>query len=468
MAINPHVFRGYDIRGLIDADLTEDTYYSFGRAYGTFLSRRRIKLSPVGHDNRRKSVEFKNAFIKGLNESGIDTIDLGYSQSQIVYFSNYHFKTKGSAIITASHNPPEYNGLKLSTSYSETTISKEIEEIKAICDKGQFINGSGKNQTYDIFPDYKAYILSLLQLKKTFRLIVDTCNSASGIFYPTLLREAGCEVIEQNTNLDSNFPLGAPDPTDAAVLKRLSTAVTKNQADIGLAYDADGDRMAVCDEKGNILWMDNIVSLFAIDILDFLPGSPIVYNTLCSRQVTETITSHGGKPVIWLTGHSFIKEKIKNEHAPFGGELSGHIFFTDNFFGHDDAAYATLRLLSFLERKQQSLSQVTSTLSQYKSSPEIKLGLADDIKFQFVTNTLRQELINNFPGGEIIDIDGIRIDHPDEMVIIRASQNGPYITVKFEAKTTTRYLEIQKILSSILHSHPEIDFNKGTNIDIFT
>jgi len=463
--IAPHIFRGYDIRGVVDQDLNADVFYTLGRAYATWLSQRRIGEATVGHDNRLTSVEYSRAFIVGLNDGGIDTFDLGLSLSQIVYFSNYEFKTKGSAMITASHNPKEFNGMKLGTGYSETMLSEEViafKELAAAPDK--FSQGTGTNTKADIFASYKKHLLKHFHLQKKWKVVVEACNTTSGMFYPDIFREAGCEVIEQNTTLDGNFPNGVPDPTETDVLERLAEGVKKAGADIGFAYDTDGDRMAVVDENGHVLWMDTIVALFAQDVLDTLPGAPIVYNTLCSRQVTEAIVNAGGEPVMWLTGHSFIKAKVKEARAPFGGELSGHIYFTDNFYGHDDGAYASLRLLSYLERTQQALSQAVSKLPQYVSSPEIKFGLADDIKFQFIATTITAEFKKAWPDAQYVDIDGIRMDLPTKMAIVRASQNGPYITVKFEGKTQAEYEEMKQILKTILKKYPEINWAAGVNI----
>jgi len=462
--INKNIFRGYDIRGVSEKDLSQDVYYTLGRAYATFLSQRRIKSATISHDNRKYSPEYAQAFTAGLNDGGIDTIFLGYGLSQVSYYSAYEYKTKGTAMVTASHNPGEYNGLKLGIGYSDTMVTEEVQALRELCVQGNFSQGSkGKNVTKDVFPSYKQHILSYFNLKKTWKVVVDGCNTTSGMFYPTLFKTAGCEVIEQNCNLDSNFPLGAPDPTEIEVLKRLAERVKSEEADLGFAYDADGDRMSAVDENGRVLWMDTIVSLFAQDVLSSMPGSKIVYNTLCSRQVTETIKSAGGIPVMWLTGHSFIKAKVKEERAPFGGELSGHIFFMDNFFGHDDGAYASLRLLQFLERTKQSLSQAVNKLSQYVSSPEIKLGLADEIKFDFVSNRIKDEFKKHWPQAEYNDIEGVRMDMPTQMAIARASQNGPYITLKFEGKTKEEYEAIKKILKKTLLQYPEIDWKSGVN-----
>lgn len=463
-SINPQIFRGYDIRGEVDKDINDDVMYTLGLAYATWLSPHRINEVPVGYDNRSTSKQYAAAFCLGLNHGGINTIDIGLSLSQIVYYSAYEFKTKGYAMITASHNPKNYNGVKLGTGYSETMVTEEIQDLLSIIKKGQFVSGSGQHRSHDIFPSYKQTILKYIQLKKPWKIVVDACNTTSGKFYPEIFRTAGCEVVEQNCNLDSDFPLGVPDPTEVKVLKRLATGVKKAQANLGFAYDADGDRMAVVDEKGQFLWMDTIVSLFSQDVLDTMPGSKIVYNTLCSRQVTETIEAAGGIPIMELTGHSFIKARVKKENSPFGGELSGHIFFMDNFFGHDDGAYASLRLLSFLERRQQSLSQAVSQLNQYVSSPEIKFGLADDIKFKFIDEVLKPEFQKNWPDAKYTLIEGVRLDYLDKMAIIRASQNGPYITVKYEAKTQTEYDILKKQLKQILSKHPEIDWQSGVNI----
>jgi phosphomannomutase/phosphoglucomutase len=461
--INPKIFRGYDIRGVAGQDLSEDVYYTLGRAYATFLHQRRIKQSTVGRDNRESSEMYAKAFIQGLNDGGINTIDMGLSLSQIVYYSAYEFKTKGSAMITASHNPREYNGLKLGVGYSDTMITEEILYMLELVEKGEFSSGAGSNVEQDVFPAYKQDLLKHFSLGKKWRVVVDACNTTSGKFYPDILRNAGCEVIEQNTELDGSFPLGVPDPTEVEVLERLADGVKAAGADIGFAYDTDGDRMAVVDENGRTLWMDSIVALFAQDVLDFMPGAPIVYNTLCSRQVTEAVEKSGGTSVIWMTGHSFIKAKIKEVRSPFGGELSGHIFFMDNFFGHDDGAYASLRLLQYLERTNQTLGEAVNKLSIYVSSPEIKFGLADDIKFQFIDTKIREEFMQRWPDAKYIDIDGIRMDTTNEMAIIRASQNGPYITVKFEGKTQEQYDNMKRILKEILSRHPEIDWSTGVN-----
>lgn len=461
--INPTIFRGYDIRGVADIDLSADVYYTLGRAYATFLSQRRIQETAVGRDNRLTSDEYSAAFIQGLNDGGINTHDLGLSLSQITYFSAYFFRTKGTAMITASHNPKQFNGLKLGVGYSDTMISEEIQQLRVIAETKQFSTGQGTNDKVDIFPQYKADILKLFHLTDSWKIVVDGCNTGSGKFYPELLRAAGCEVVEQNCQLDGNFPLGVPDPTEVEVLDRLATGVKAAKADIGFAYDTDGDRMAVVDENGQVLWMDTIVALFVQDVLDFMPGAPIVYNTLCSRQVTEAIESHGGKPVMWLTGHSFIKAKVKEVRAPFGGELSGHIFFMDNFYGHDDGAYASLRLLQYLERTNQKLSEAVAKLAHYVSSPEIKFGLTDQIKFEFVNTKIRQEFMTHWPNAQYIDIDGIRMDTAEEMAIIRASQNGPYITLKFEGKTQDQYNQLKQTLKTILKKYPEINWDEGVN-----
>jgi phosphomannomutase/phosphoglucomutase len=461
--INPYIFRGYDIRGIVGDDLSEDVYYTLGKAYAVFLNQRRIKESVVGRDNRITSLDYSKALIKGLNDSGINTIDLGLSLSQIVYFSCYEFKTKGGAMVTASHNPPNFNGLKLGVGYSETMITEEIIDLKNIVNRGEYLIGNGVNQEYDVYPAYKKDLLKYFDLNKKWKVVVDGCNTASGIFYPDIFKEIGMDVIEQNCRPDGNFPLGLPDPTETYVLERLSEGVKKHKADIGFAYDTDGDRMAVVDEKGNVLWMDTIVALFAQDVLESMPGSPIVFNALCSKQVSETIIAAGGKPIIWKTGHSFIKAKIREERSPFGGELSGHIFFTDNFYGHDDGAYASLRLLQFLERKRMNLSEAVYRLPQYISSPEIKLGLADDIKFKLIDMELKDDLKSNWPDADFNSIDGIRMDTDQEMAVIRASQNGPYITIKFESNSSEKYEELKSKLKEILIKYPEIDWSQGSN-----
>lgn len=462
MQLNPFIFRGYDIRGLVEKDLSDETYYLLGRAYATFLVERKIKLCPVGRDNRASSKSYTKHFIKGLNDGGIDTIDLGLSLSQIVYFSSYHFLTKACAMITASHNSKEFNGLKLGKGYSETLAFQEIQTIKQLTDSRRFSTGYGRARSKNIFPIYLKHLQGYFKLKRKWRLVVDTLNTSAGKFYPKIFRQAGCRVIHQNGWLKSSFPNGT-DPTDADVLHHLAKRVLREKADLGFAFDADGDRMAVVDHEGKIHWMDIITSIFAIDVLEDIPGATIIYNNLCSQAVPETIKRMGGHPLMWKTGHSYIKAKIRETGAMLGGELSGHIFFMDNFFGHDDAAYACLRLLSFLEKHGETLAEACASIETHLGSPEIKLGVPDDLKLALVEDKIRHDLLIAWPHAKLSDLDGIRLDSEDSMVVVRPSQNGPYITIRFEGRDEKIYNETKAKITKMLLQYPEIDWLHTTN-----
>src|SRR3989344_6591498 len=394
VTFNDHLFRGYDLRGVSGRDLDPERLEVLGRAYATFLHKRRIWEVVVGRDNRLTSKDYSDAFIKGLLESGVDVCDIGLSLAQIVYFAQYLLRFKGAAMITASHNPAEFNGLKLAVGFSDTMTSLEIQEYKKIAQSGEFkkFQRTASLSQVDVFPQYKKDILRRMVKIWKFKVVVDTICGTAGMFLPVILREAGCEVVEQNTNLDGSFPLGTADPTEREVLERLARRVVEAGAQIGFSYDADGDRMGVGDGRGRLIWGDNLVSIFAKDLLEYLPGAKIVFNVLCSKQVNDVIEEAGGQPVMWLTGHSFIKAKIKEERAPFGGELSGHMFFADNFYGHDDEAYATLRLLSYLTRVTKSFAQVVEDLPQYESSPEIKVGCPDEFKFELIREKIAPQI----------------------------------------------------------------------------
>lgn len=467
--IPDHVFRGYDLRGLVGSELNGETVELLGKGYATWLLKRRIYDCVVGYDCRASSPEFRDVLVKTLNDSGITVYDIGMTLSQIVYFGCYYFRTRGMVMITASHNPKEYNGFKFGTGYSETMLTEEVIELRELVKSGRFVSKlpKGKYIKKDVkqeyFDDLKRRIGKIAPLK----IVVDSCAATTGIYLPELLTQVGCKVIGQNIIPDGKFPVGTPDPTERIVQERLSKRVVKEKADIGFSYDADGDRMGVVDEEGNLIWNDTLIALYAKDILDFLPGSKIVFNTLCSKQTIDVIKSVGGIPIMWITGHSFIKAKVREERAPFGGELSGHIYFVDNFYGHDDGAIATLRLLEYLTRKKQSLSSAVKELPQYVSSPEIKVGCPDAIKFDFVTKKIGGEIKKLYPDAEYVEIDGVRMDTKNMMAIVRASQNGPYITVKFEGRTKEQYEFLRQQLKTMLKSFKELDWGQGVNSDIF-
>lgn len=458
-------FRGYDLRGLVGSELNEETVAALGKGYATWLLERRIFDCIVGYDCRHSSPQFRDILVKALTESGITVYDIGMTLSQITYFACYYFRTRGMIMITASHNPKEYNGMKFGTGFSSTMETEEIVAFRELVNSGKFKSRTpvGKHIQKDIKQDYIDDLFRRVDAIKPFKVVVDSCAATTGLFLPDILRRAGCEVIEQNTKPDGDFPVGTPDPTEKEVQERLAKRVVAEKADLGFSYDADGDRVGIVDNEGGLIWNDTLVSLFSKDILDFLPGSKIVYNTLCSKQVDEVIRAGGGEPVMWKTGHSFIKAKTKEIGSTFGGELSGHFFFLDNFYGHDDGAIASLRLLAYLTRTGKTLKQAVSELPQYVSSPEIKVGCPDAIKFEVVSKKIGGEMKKLYPDAKYVEIDGVRMDTEKEMLIVRASQNGPYLTVKFEGKTQETYDMLKKQVNEILHKVTEVDFSHGVN-----
>ncbi len=463
MKINPFVFRNYDIRGIVPDDLDAEKVEAIGKAYGTLLRRRKIRQAVVGRDCRLSGEEFQQAFIKGLSEMGVDIIDLGMIMTQMMYYGQYRFQTNGGVMITASHNPANFNGFKLGVSYSLTTGPEEVQEIREIIEQETYFKteAKGKITQQDITEDYYNDVLKRIKLSKQYKVVVDYRHGTPGKYMPEILKRAGCEVININQDVDGSFPDGTPDPTDKHFMTELAEVVLKEKADFGLAFDGDGDRIGTVDETGNILWNDVLVAIFAKEILERFPGSKIIYNTLCSQIVPQVIEQSKGVPIMWRTGHSFIKEKIAIENAAFGGELSGHFFFNDNAYGHDDGSYAALRVLEYLSDKNLTLSQLYESFPKYFSSPEIKIGCPDDKKIKVIKD-LSKKFKADFPQAKITDDtvipgdDGTRADFNDGMIIFRYSQNGPYITIKFEAKDQQTYNERKVYIKKMLENYPEM------------
>ncbi|MBZ1345040.1 MAG: phosphomannomutase/phosphoglucomutase [Candidatus Nealsonbacteria bacterium] len=469
MKINPFIFRGYDVRGEADKDLNPEIVEHLGRAYGTFLRKRGIKKAVVGYDCRLTSPSYSQAIIKGLLFSGIDVIDIGLALVGNIYWAQYYFKAPGCVSVSGSHNPVNYNGFKFGTGFSSTMVTEEIEELRQIAQNGQFVQGKGKLKKQDIKEAYLRDLIKRFHLPFKFKVVIDPSHSTAGAFAPELLEKAGCQVVRSHCQIDGSFPIGTPDPTEKKVAERLSEKILEEKADLGFSYDSDGDRIGVVDGRGNILWNDVLVALFAMDVLDRNPGAKIVFNTLCSKMVEDVILAKRGEPLMWRTGHSFIKAKAQKEKAAFAGELSGHFYFLDKFYPHDDGCYSTLALLNYLSRSKKTLSEAIAGLPKYISSPEIKIFCADDKKVVLMAK-IGPVLKKDFPDARVIDDeragDGVRLELKDGMFVIRYSQNGPYLTIKFEAKTKDCYNFLKNYIKELLHRYEEIDWNSKINVNL--
>lgn len=464
------MFRGYDLRGIVGTDLNSEIVEHIGKAFGTYLARQGIKEAVVGQDSRATSSEYAEAIIRGMSWAGVDTVDIGMTMVGTFYWAQYHLVRKGGVFITASHNPAEYNGMKFANDFSETLVSEGMNELRRMVQEDDIEKGErvGKTEKKDILDAYIEDLKKRLNIGKKFRVVVDASCATPGVVAPKILRSFEMDVVESNCNLDPTFPLGTPDPTETAVAERLKKKVLEEKADIGFSYDADGDRIGIVDEKGGIIWNDVLVAIFAIDVLEKHPGAKIMYNTLCSKVVEDTIKKYGGLPFMWRTGHSFLKKKNQEVKAAFIGELSGHFFFSADFYNHDDGCYTTLRLLDYLSRSEQTLAGAVASLPKYISSPEIKLGCADDKKVALIEK-MSEVLRKDFPDAEVIDDqragDGVRLNMADSMFVVRYSQNGPYLTIKFEAQTQEKYDELKKYLKDILHKYEEVNWSEGVNVE---
>jgi phosphomannomutase/phosphoglucomutase len=471
MQVNTQLFRGYDLRGLVGKDLSPELALHLGKAYGTYLTRRDMHSAVVGRDCRETGPLYSQELIKGLRWAGIDVTEIGMQLVGTFYWSQYYLKIPAGVYVSASHNPPAFNGFKFANGYSETLVSEGMQELCRLVQEEDYDQGEaeGALAETDIRPPYYKDLLERLPIHKRFKVVVDPGCTTAGEIAPALLKQAGCEVIEYNTKVDPTFPMGVADPTETQVVERLRDEVLESKADIGFTYDADGDRIGIVDEAGNIIWNDMVVALFAIDVLRDHPKATIMFNTLCSKAVPETIERYGGTPFMWRTGHSFLKKKNQEVGAAFIGELSGHFFFSADFYNHDDGLYSTLRLLQAIERSGKKLSELIAELPQYVSSPEIKVYCSDNDK-RDVIEKIGPLLKKAYPDAEVISDeragDGLRLDMPDAMFVVRYSQNGPYLTIKFEARDDAGYEQLKKVIRDTLHTFPEIDWESPISANV--
>jgi phosphomannomutase/phosphoglucomutase len=439
--IPANIFREYDIRGLAETELTNEAMFAIGRAFGSKLRGENKKKVSLGYDLRKSSVRIFKALSEGLVASGIDVLDLGLVPTPVVYFSVSHLGLDGGMCITGSHNPPEYNGLKLHLS-DRPFYGQEIQELKQIIDAGNFVTEKGSLRKQEILEAYKSYVFGIFTKQRRLKVVLDAGHGMAGLTAPDLFKKLGHEVIELYTNLDSNFPDHHPDPSVPHNLEDLQKKVLETKADLGIAFDGDADRIGVVDEKANVIAGDQILLLYARAILKRKPGSVIIGDVKCSKTVYDDIAKHGGKPVMWKTGHSLIKAKMKETHAELAGEMSGHMFFKDRWFGFDDAVYAACRMLEIAAESTAPLSSMLSDLPKMVSTPEIRVDCPDDKKFEIV----RQAVEAFKKSYKVVDIDGARVEFPDGWGLVRASNTQPVLVMRFEATSDKRLSEIRKLV----------------------
>jgi len=448
------MFREYDIRGRVNkAELNIKSVYLINRGFAKFLNKRGIKKAIVGYDSRPSSPRFHQATLKALTDSGIDVIDIGLSLSPIFYFAQYYFKTKGGVIITGSHNPSGWSGFKHAYDYSLTLLPDDVKEIYGLATQEDFVQGKGKVEKKDVFKPYLEDCKKRVNLKKKLRVVCCCNHGTAGAFAPKVLKAVGCEVIELYCDLDTTFPHGNPNPSVPELMEDCGKKVVDMKADIGVGLDGDGDRLGVVDEKGNFVSMDKVEILLARHVLKQHPGAKIIFDVKCSEALPEDIKAHGGIPIMWITGHSYIKAKRMEEDAELAGELSGHIFYKDHY-GFDDAIYAALKLLGYLSSQNQTISQLLAKTPQYVSTSTLHAECADEIKYQ-VQEKLTKEFKDT--GLKVIDINGARVYLDDSTWgLVRPSSNLPVLVLRFEAKTKEKLDKVQKLFRKVMDKYPEI------------
>ena len=443
--MNSHIFREYDIRGLVDTDLTDEVVTLLGRGLGTVIRRKGGQSVAVGRDCRESSPRFRDALCEGLTSTGLDVLDVSVVPTPLTYFAANTLPVDGLAMITGSHNPPEYNGFKVG--HGKTTLhGHEIQALRQLIEAKDFETGrKGRVTPFDIVTPYCHFVRQTVHMGRGMKVVIDAGNGTGGEVAVPLFRSMGFDVVPLFCEMDARFPNHHPDPTVLDNLQDLIRAVRKEKAEVGIAYDGDADRIGVIDDQGTVLWGDQLMILFARSVLAEVPGSAIVGEVKCSASLYEDIARRGGKPIMWKAGHSLIKAKMKETHAQLAGEMSGHIFFKHRYFGFDDAVYSSARLLEILTHADRPLSQLLADVPKTFASPEIRFDVPEEKKFALVrraTELLRTD------GHDIIDVDGVRVTFSDGWGLIRASNTQPLLVLRFEAKTEKRLSEIQKLIES--------------------
>jgi len=455
MSINPQIFREYDIRGIVGKDLTPETVQQIGQAIGTYIKRQGGKSLVVGRDVRSSSVEFRDILAQALNSTGCDVVDIGMVPTPVSYFALHHLEADGGVMITGSHNPPEFNGFKISLG-QHSLYGKKIQELRGLIEADDFETGTGKTDQTNVLEPYMDNICSIINVPRKVKVVVDGGNGCFGITGPQLLKKLGLDPIEIFCEPDGTFPNHHPDPTVEENLAGLIEKVRSENAELGIGFDGDADRIGVVDEKGNILWGDQLLTIFARDILSRNPGATIVGEVKCSQNLYQDIEKHGGVPVMAPAGHSLIKKKMKETNALLAGEMSGHVCFSDNYFGFDDAIFAAGRILQIIAQSSMKVSEMLADLPETAYTPEIRIDCPDDKKFEIV-----RELTESFRRQyEVVDIDGVRINFGDGWALIRASNTQPVLVLRFEAKTRDRLDELVGIIKEQMDKYkPLVQFN---------
>ncbi|MHB8138356.1 MAG: phosphomannomutase/phosphoglucomutase [Smithellaceae bacterium] len=443
--MNPNVFREYDVRGVVERDLNEEFVINLGRAIGTYAAQRNIRTMMVGRDCRLSSDAYHRYLISGLNSAGIDTIDIGLCATPMLYFSIRQYNAGGGVMITGSHNPPEFNGFKICIGY-DSIHGPQIQELRKIMESGNYLSGNGTQQIKDITGIYQNFLFDNVKITKKLKVVLDAGNGVGGLFALPVLERMGCDVTCLYCDPDGRFPNHFPDPTVEDNLKDIIKTVAEKKAHLGIAFDGDADRIGVISNTGEIIWGDKLLLLFSRFILKEHPRATIIGEVKCSQVLYDGIKKYSGKPIMWKAGHSLIKAKMKEEKALLGGEMSGHIFFADRYFGYDDAIYAAVRLLEILSQTNQSISELLSDVPQTFATPEIRVDSDDDKKTAVVEKIKNH--YRNTPG--VIDIDGVRIPFPEGWALVRCSNTQPVIVLRFEASSAESLQKIRSEVESLL------------------
>ncbi len=452
--MNPEIFREYDIRGIADRELTDDVVRSVGRAFAQRMREQGKTRIAVGRDVRLSSPRIRAALIDGLKDQGASVIDVGMVPTPALYFAVLHLKADGGAMVTGSHNPIEYNGIKLSDGV-QSLHGSDIQEIRDRTRSAGALAERGTVEEVPVDEPYLSDLVAKIGSVGSIKVVCDPGNGAASILGPRFLRAIGCQVDAIFAEPDGRFPNHLPDPTVPELTRALTERVQATGADVGIGFDGDADRVGAVDEKGRLLFGDQTLALYAADVLSKRPGSPIVFEVKCSQGLVEWVEAKGGIPVMWKAGHSLIKAKMRELQAPLGGEMSGHMFFADEFYGYDDALYAAGRLLRILaESGRRPLSALVDALpqSRYFATPEIRLGCTDAAKFDIV-NGVREHYRAQH---EVLDVDGARVQFGDGWGLIRASNTQPVLVVRFEAKSPERLQAISRDVYEVLARYPEV------------